>query len=1181
MARLLLSVGGAALGTVIGIGPSAGWIIGTLIGTLLFPPAGTTTEGPRLGDLSVTSSAYGVIIQKSFGTIRMGGNVIWSTGIEEVRNENKVGGKGGGAATTQITYQYFATFAIAFGEGITEDVLRIWADGKLIFDKTGTADDISKVGLSFRFYPGDETQEPDSLIEADIGVNNTPAFRGITYLVFDNFALKDFGNRIPGITAEITSNASTALNVETADFFTIAEGGIADSFEDDQLLPDFDRGIFYTAKSSTTLGQNILRRFQTRTMVEDRQKAYTQDKTPENISTMILQMIMKNGSIIMSSGTGNGNPFSLINSDSLEIVDTFGDNTGGSGVFTTTQFPHPIDSTSTQVTVQGTTGLEFYYITTALLSRNFGILKVTDSALIYVYDSETAGNSFPNGVVAASGPGAIGQNFGEFYILHKNASVLNLGSSFELSRVRIPAGAFHDFATGAVAGVEVSLIKVYTASDLFPTAAFLANFVGLMYDETDDTIILEFQGTDSGFSGIGEKIVKIDPATGNLLWSTDIPIDIRLQENSSNMTRLTDGVYSRIAGTTSFSIRTSTGEIFDNTSGWPIANGASKAAYWDSKTSSYIGNSSSGNDIHKWLFFRGAGEGALLSDIVQSICLDTGLLASDIDVTDLATETVPGFMIGRQTTARASIQLLSQAFFFDGVESDFILKFLLRDGKSPTATIEQKDMALLSGRARDFFQETRIQEVELPRRFSVTYLDRDNDYTQGNQSAQRILSPVNSSQSNNEMGLQIAAAFTSDFSKRIAEKSLFSAWIERSNYKIKIPWKFLAIDPGDIITINTDDGTTFRARVTQSDVGLDFSMEINAVSEDVAQYTSTVVADPGSGVPDQVFLSVANTKLIMICSTLLRDSDDTGRTTSQIYFVMGGFGQPGWTSGTLFKSAEGTEFTDVGSIVNEVAYGSLSNVLGDTDSPFSTDETNTITVFMTTGSSQIVSTTQLEMVNGANPAAIIHSNGIDVEIIQFRDVVTNTDGSFTLSGLLRGRRGSESFTDSHSIGDTFVLLDPLTAGNLQLTLSEVDQTRFYRAITTGQLFEDAINITKASPGNDLKPYAPVSQAAAPSGNDIDFTWKRRTRIGGGLKDGIGSVPLNEDTESYEIDIFDSPGGSVVRTITGLSTTSTTYTSAEQTTDGFTPPLSQITIEIYQISAQVGRGFTKEVTLDVE
>lgn len=1162
---VLVAVGGAALGSAIGIGAGPGWIIGSIAGNLLFPSQGPDIEGPRLGDLSVTASTYGAPIQKTFGTMRTGGNMIWSTGIKEVRNQNKVGGKGGGGAQTQVTYEYFVSFALAFGEGVVEDVLRIWADGKLIFDKTSTADDITKANLTFRFYPGDETQEPDSLIEADIGVNQTPAFRGITYIVFDTFPLKDHGNRVPNITVELTSNASSALNTQTVDFFTVGEGGLATSFQTDTLVPDYNRGVFYTAQSSGVVGQNIIRRFQTRTMVEDRQKAYTQDKTPEDIISIDLQIVMPAGEIIFNNGAGNGRPISMVNPDSLEIVDTFGDNTGGVGAFSSTQFPALKNGLCTSATVQGSSGTRHYLIAAPILGEDFGILQVSSSGLQYVYDTQTSGRGINGTSVAATGPGAVGDGFGEFY-------VLTSGGGFHLYKGIIPNNAEHDFLFGAIAGVNIKFIRTFSNSDLLPGATVIDEIMGLMYDETDDTIIFEFRADSVG------HITKIDPETGNQIWEIATGLGARTGLTGANRTRITDGVFSRVAGTDSVSIRTATGEIFDTTSGWPVAANSAFSNWWDGKTSSQIGTD--GSTIHKWSLFRGAGDGALLSDVVQSICLDAGLEASDIDVTDLATETVPGYMIGRLSTARASLQPLAQSFFFDAVESDFLLKFLLRDGKTSVATITQDDLAVMGNRD-EFFTDTRIQEVELPRRFAVSFMDRDNDYLQQTQSAQRILGPVPSARSRNEMGLQIAAAFTSEFGKRIAEKQLYSAWIERSLYQIKTKWKFLALDPTDIITITMDDGTIFRGRIIQNDIGVDYSIEINALSEDAVQYTSTVDSDAGSGVPDQEFLSISDTKLILICSPLLRDSDDSGRTTSQIYFAMGGFGQPGWTSGTLFKSAEGTEFVDVESVVNEMAYGSASNALGDVACPFSTDETNTLTVFMTTGVSQVVSVTQLEMVNGANPAALIHSNGIDVEIIQFRDVVTNADGSLTLSGLLRGRRGSESFTDDHSAGDTFILLDPLTTATLQLALGEVNQTRFYRAITSGQLFEDATNITKASPGNDLKPYAPVSQVATANGNDIDFTWERRTRVGGGLKDGIGDVPINEDTEEYEVDIFDSPGGAIVRTFTGLSSPAVTYTSAQQTTDGFSPPLSQITIAVFQISAQVGRGFTKEVTLDVE
>jgi len=1194
MSRGIIRFGFSIVGSIIG-GP-VGFLIGSAIGAILFPPIGSTIEGPRLGDLSVTSASYGAPIQKSFGTIRMGGNIIWSTEIEEVKNENKVGGKGLGGSQKQVTYEYFGSFAISFGVGIAENVTRIWADGKLIYDGTNNrettvttingvelppsalreligfigVDFISKDGLEFRFYPGDETQEPDSLIEADIGIDKTPAFRGLTYIVFDRLSLTDFGNRIPNITAEITFNATDTKTVQTLDKFTVAEGGLTDlPTTVGNMIPDFNRGVGYFVASSSTVGQNFIRRFQINTMLEDRQQVYNQDTNSTDVKDMVIHTVIPNGLILMTHGVSVRNPICIINPDSLEIVDTFGLDVIGSG-FSSTQFPQIQFGAVTSCTARGTTGLKHFIIAPADIGAEFGILAVSDSILSYVYDTETDNQVILGSRSVAAGNGAISDGFGECYLMTQNASD---PKNIHLYKITVLAESAFSATVGKTNGVTVDLLASYTADDLVSGSTSIVSLNELMYDETDDNIIFEFE------SSISNHLVKLNTTTGDIIWVVDLSVSSHDGKGMNN-SRLQDGVYTRVRGSTSVSFRTATGELFDTTTGWPEVSDVNVASWWDSKTNAFMGGDTSG-DIHKFLLFRGAGQGALLSDVVSDICLTAGLLASDIDVTNLASENVPGYMIGRQTSARSAIQLLTQAYFFDGVESDFKLKFTLRAGKTSTASFVQDDLATLSRDTNDFFVENRIQEIELPRRFSVAFMDKDKDYLQSTQSSQRVLAPVATVSSNNEITLQIAAAFSVDFAKQLSEKLLYSAWIERSSYSMRTSWKFLVVDPGDIITLTTDDGTVFRNRIVDMSVGKNFTLDMKSISEDTAQYDSTVTADGGSGLQIQFFTELPTTKLILLCSPLLRDSDDTGRTTSLLYYMMGGFGQQGWRAATLFKSAEGTEFSDVGSIVNEMAYGSTSNALGDVSDPFSTDEINTLTVFMTIGGSQLNSVSQLEMVNGANPAALIHSNGIDVEIIQFRDVVQNGDGSFTLSGLLRGRRGSESFTDAHSTGNTFLLLDALTAEKLQLALSEVNQTRFYTGVTVGQAFEDAAIITKSSPGNDLKPYAPVSQAAAPSGNDIDFTWERRTRVGGGLKDGVGNVPVNEDSEAYEIDIFDGPGGSVVRTITGLSTTSTTYTSAQQTTDGFTPPLSQITIEIYQISAQVGRGFTKEVTLNVE
>jgi hypothetical protein len=56
---------------------------------------------------------------------------------------------------------------------------------------------------------GTEDQAPDPVIEMHECAGNVPAYRGLAYITFDELPLKDFGNRIPNITAEIVATAST------------------------------------------------------------------------------------------------------------------------------------------------------------------------------------------------------------------------------------------------------------------------------------------------------------------------------------------------------------------------------------------------------------------------------------------------------------------------------------------------------------------------------------------------------------------------------------------------------------------------------------------------------------------------------------------------------------------------------------------------------------------------------------------------------------------------------------------------------------------------------------------------------------------------------------------------------------------------------------------------------------
>ena len=95
----------------------------------------------------------------------------------------------------------------------------------------------------------------------------------------------------------------------------------------------------------------------------------------------------------------------------------------------------------------------------------------------------------------------------------------------------------------------------------------------------------------------------------------------------------------------------------------------------------------------------------------------------------------------------------------------------------------------------------------------------------------------------------------------------------------------------------------------------------------------------------------------------------------------------------------------------------------------------------------------------------------------------------------------------------------------------------------------------------------------------NFSWIRRTRLGGDLRDGTGTVPLAETVERYEIDILDGPGGAVLRTLT-TDTPSVLYTEADQILADFGAVPARLSVALHQISEAVGRGLPRTTTLEI-
>ena len=78
----LIAAGGYAFGPI-------GAAAGALLGGFLFGSSGPKIEGPRLGELDVSSSTYGGVIPIGFGVQKVAGAMIWATDIDEDKNTRK------------------------------------------------------------------------------------------------------------------------------------------------------------------------------------------------------------------------------------------------------------------------------------------------------------------------------------------------------------------------------------------------------------------------------------------------------------------------------------------------------------------------------------------------------------------------------------------------------------------------------------------------------------------------------------------------------------------------------------------------------------------------------------------------------------------------------------------------------------------------------------------------------------------------------------------------------------------------------------------------------------------------------------------------------------------------------------------------------------------------------------
>ena len=550
-----------------------------------------------------------------------------------------------------------------------------------------------------------------------------------------------------------------------------------------------------------------------------------------------------------------------------------------------------------------------------------------------------------------------------------------------------------------------------------------------------------------------------------------------------------------------------------------------------------------------WLNGRFAG--APLAETVEAILKDYGFADHE---TGALTGIVTGYVIDRVMAARDALQPLELSYFFDSIESTGRIVFRQRGAEPAVAHIGDDGLVERTPGA-ELLTLTRGQETELPASAKITYISSAGDYRQAVAEARRLTGA-----SGRVSQAEVPIVFEPERGSAIAETWLFEAWAARERAAFTLPPSSLALEPGDIVELQNAGGRLVRI----TEIGDHGARECEGRSIDPDVYggapavARTAVSGPSeaAGQPLVEFLDLP----------LIRgdEAPEDGYAAAFQSPWPGGvaiYASPE-TTGYVLKAIAGSPAI-VGTTLDALSAGPLGVM----------DLANSFRVELADG--ELASVSRLQLLAGQNLAAVRNSDGT-WEVIQFETATLVAAGTYQLSGLLRGQAGTEAAMRSPvAAGARFVLLTDDVA-SVDLTLGEVSLPLNWRS---GPANRDIGDLSYASrsytfTAAGLRPLAPAQvRATRTGGNDLSVNWIRRTRIGGDNWDAA-EVPLAEDTERYEVDVFS--GLTLKRTI-AASVPGITYTAAQQIAD-FGSVQPSCAIKIYQLGTIYGRGSAKSAVV---
>ena len=1102
---------------------------------VLFPRK-TVNIGPRVDDLTIVTSTYGDHLARVYGRARIAGAVIWVEGnqVKEITTTTVTKQKLFGfltiGKTTTTEFTYTATFAIGFTVHQISDFGKIFIDDEIHADLTSTTSDI---GIPVRSFKGTINQIPPFRMVEDNGADETPGYRGISFLFFTDLPLDEIGIRIPNVEAEVIVDATPndALNLYPNTNTTFSNPH------------DIDWANRLVSNIRT---EELVLRLRSREII------WHEDLGVRDSQTITTGAVMDNrGNLFIPEAATNF----------VHIYDAF-----------TSKFK--------ELTLGFLAPLDGQSNFSAWSAKGFDPLTEENLTYMYIDKYGTLARTDLDGSVSF---GPFGQSSGFSSVTNVTSCTMRSPDS----QSELDGKAW----LGAHTSNNPRLIEQNLSNGSWTTYNIESLYgmgnmefaSGVCYIDLDDTLII--------FDPANNRLIKVaaeDPTvilkqlvfTGPnesftiadmSLWSRLGPTpDGRLSIVNFNVTADGDDALIWIIDAVGLEIIEifSQNSISSNTSNFISAR---HDVVIDDRLNALV-FAGSGLSIAQLTLPRSIFGRVSIASIIQSECLLAGIDISQIDVAGITGDTI-GYAIKDSTTPRAVIEDINRVKSKEFAQVDGVLRFVDK-AVAPVQTIFLKDTGVtLSGTS----SVTRVEEeiadpTEIPKAVTLEYLAFDANYRIG---AQKITVPDGLDQAKEHLRFTTNMTLTDDEAAQSADIILLESRDVSLKYNANILPKYSNLHPGDVVTLELDEARS--ENVVLREVTQDVMLETEYFRRQF-DFVSNAIGNP---INDGTFTRENLVQAIFqgLDIPILRIIDDDAGFYWGLYTQSDGT----FNSAIVDRSADlGATFDFFGSVNTElVALAAVGTLAGDITKAWKINDIDTLDVSGLTGA--IATVTLADTLNGENLFAI--QNGNNWELASAQTVTDITPNRYTLTNWIRGRWGTENYIDGHAVGDLLFRLNSIDIAKLaginnvfRSSEDSKDVVYDYLARTAGIPSDSFFQTQFTNTAVGKRPYAPWPVEATRDGSEnLDITWFRRDRLYHHWLGG--TIPLSEDSEEYEIDIFE--GMTALDTITGLTSPLFEYTLTAYKADsgnGSATVIPTLTVFVYQISVIYGRGEAIEVDL---